>query len=293
MGASRRLRITHSTLSKQLRELEESLGAPLFDRNGKRLALNGFGRDARDYAAEIFRLSRELQDFARGRAVPTRSPLRVGVLSSLPKTFVCRLLEPALRASPEGRAQLRQLEAERMVELLQGGRLDLGLLDEVPAETASRGLHAHVLGETELLWYAAPALAARYRRAFPRSLAGAPLVLPPEGTPLRRSLEHWLLSQGIEPLARIECDDAGLLRALATAGHGILPVRAALRAEVEDLHGMRLVGPCEGVRERYFALSRERHVRHPAVALVLEHARRSLLAPAPPSKGRTRRSSGR
>src|SRR5581483_9416347 len=79
----------------------------------------------------------------------------------------------------------------------------------------------HVLGETGLSFMSAAALASRYRRGFPRSLSGAPFLLPAENTVLRRSLEQWFDAEGIHPLVRGEFGDPGLLKVFGQNGIGI------------------------------------------------------------------------
>jgi LysR family transcriptional activator of nhaA len=284
VGAASRLHLTHSTLSKQLRELEGRLGAPLFLRNGRRLVLTAFGRDVREYAADIARVGSELLEFAEGLRAPRRERLRVGVVSSMPKTLVIKLLQPALDREGHGSTLVRQLPRAELVALLSAGRLDVGLVDELPADAPSAKIHAHAMGETEVLWFAARELAARAKEGFPRSLATVPVALPMSGSSLRRQLDAWLVAEGVTMRPRAELEDAGLLRAFGVAGRGVIPVRSALRSEVEELHAMALVGPCHGVRERYYALSGERRVRHPAVVAILEGARASLLAPPTPRR---------
>jgi LysR family transcriptional activator of nhaA len=77
---------------------------------------------------------------------------------------------------------------------------------------------------------------------------------------------------------KAEVEDAGLLRVFGSAGRGVFPVRAALKAEVEDLQDVRLVGACDGLRESYYAVSSERRIRHRGVAAIIEGARARLLA---------------
>jgi LysR family transcriptional regulator, transcriptional activator of nhaA len=62
------------------------------------------------------------------------------------------------------------------------------------------------------------------------------------------------------------------------AGRGLFPVRAVLRTEVEETLGAVFVGKLEGLHERYYAVSAERRVRHPAVAALIESARARLAA---------------
>ncbi|MRG96942.1 LysR family transcriptional regulator [Polyangium spumosum] len=276
--AARSLGLTHSTLSAQLRTMEEFFGLPLFERRGRRLVLTPFGEEAASYASDIFRLGQELVDVARGRATRGREVLRVGVVSTLPKTLTHRLLDPALEALGSGDVQVRQDALARLVDSLVSGRLDMILSDDVPAGSPLTRGHAHFLGESEILLYASSSLAKKLRRRFPDSLDGMPFVFPSAVSGLRRRLDGWFAKRGISVSIRAELDDAGLLRVFGGAGRGIFPVRAALRAEVEDLHDVELVGACEGLREPYFALSTERRIKHPAVAALVRSARERLHA---------------
>ncbi|CAN5575426.1 LysR family transcriptional regulator [soil metagenome] len=282
--AARKLHLTHSTLSAQLRALEEQFGAPLFERRGKRLVLTSFGTDAVGYAADIFRLGQELTDVAHNRAEPGGETLRVGVVAAMPKTLVHNLLQPALEAFAHGVVNVRQDASPRLVESLIAGRLHLVLADEVPVPTASAKVHAHPLGETEIFLYGSAEHARKYKRGFPGSLQRAPMLLPPPSSSLRRRLDAWFAENDVVPAVKAEVDDAGILRAFGDAGLGVFAVRGALRAEVENVHRVSLIGRCEGVRERYYALSSERRIRHPAVVALVEHARKGLHSMTSPGR---------
>ncbi|HEX3593693.1 MAG TPA: LysR family transcriptional regulator [Polyangiaceae bacterium] len=281
--AARKLRLTHSTLSAQLRTLETHFGTPLFERRGKRLVLTSFGTDALNYATDIFRLGRELNDVARGASPSPRDVLRIGVVAGLPKTLTHHLLAPALDS---GTCVLlvRQDSPSTLLEALLAGRLHVVLMNEVPTAPFGASVHSHGLGETDILLYARTRLAQLGKRRFPESLSGLPFVLPPPGAPLRRRLDAWFVERGLTITVKAELEDAGLLRAFGSAGRGIFPVRAALRAEVEDLRGVQLVGACSGVRERYYAVTTERRILHEALAAIIEGARAELNATERPAK---------
>lgn len=268
--AARKLRLTHSTLSAQLRLLEEHLGTPLFERRGRRLVPTAFGLEAGGFADDIFRLGRELTDLARGRGKPGRDVLRVGVVPGLPKTLVHRLLGPALDQSARATAIVRQDTAEPLIESLAAGRLHVVLTNDVPPAIPAVRLRAQALGETEILFYAQGRIARTARRGFPGSLEGMPFVLPPPAAPLRRRLDAWFADHDVRVAVKVEVEDAGLLRAFGGAGRGIFPVRAALAAEVEDLHDVAMAGRCDGLRERYYAVTAERRTKHPAVAAIID-----------------------
>lgn len=290
--AAVRLRLSHSTLSTQLRALEAFLGAELFERRGRRLVLTPLGAEIAEYASEIFRMGAELVDVARGRAQGRPAPLRVGVVNALPKTLTYRLLEPAMRVESAAPTHVREDELERLIEELASHRLHLVLSDAPPPHGLAVRVHAHLLGETDVLLYGTQDLAARYREGFPQSLEGAPVLLPGPAASLRRGLERWFTDRGIRTRIEGELDDAGLLRVFGGAGRGLFPVRAALRTEVEEALSAVFVGRLDGLRERYYALSAERKVRHPGVVALIEHARSRLSSP-PPRAGSGRRKPGR
>lgn len=275
-AAARKLRLTHSTLSSQLRSLERHFGAALFERTAGRLVLTPFGVDAASYAEDIFRLGRELNDVARGKVSPGREVLRVGVVASLPKTLLQHLLAPALDAGAIAMVQVVQQGLPALLEGLAAGRLHLLISDDVPPAATSLRLHGHAIGETDILLYASARIAASLQGDFPACLERVPFVLPPPTLALRRKLDDWFLDQRLQIDVKAEVEDAGLLRAFGSAGRGVFPVRSALRAEVEDLHDVERLGRCKGVRERYFLLSTERRIKHPAIAALVEGARRGL-----------------
>ncbi len=278
--AAEQLHLTHSTLSAQLRSLEEFLGGPLFERRGRRLVLTPLGEEAASYADDIFRLGRELVDVARGRSSERKQALRVGIVSAMPKSVAYRLLQPGMAVPGYGHIIARQDNFDRLLEELGSGRLHLVLADGAPPEMGSQRVYAHLLGESGILLYGKKSLAAKYRRGFPASLEGAPMLVPTAQSSLRRLLDRWFVERELRVQIAGEFDDAGLMRVAGVHGQGLLPVRAALRAEVEDSRALELVGTFEGIVERYYLVSLERRVRHPAVGVLIDRARSDLAAPS-------------
>lgn len=287
--AAEQLRLTHSTLSAQLRALEQYLGGPLFERRGRRLLLTPLGEQAASYADDIFGLGAELVDVARRRTTERKQALRVGVVSSMPKSVAYRLLQPGMAVPGYGHLVARQDRFDRLLEELGSGRLHFVLADSAPPEAGGQRVYAHLLGESGVLLYGRATMAKRYRKSFPSSLAGAPMLLPAAPSALRRLLDRWFVDHQIRVRVAGEFDDAGLMRVAGLEGQGLLPVRSALRAEVEDTHRMDFVGVVDGVVERYYVISVERRVRHPAVSALVDRARVDL-AETPARRPKPRRS---
>ena len=81
-----KLRLAQPTISAQIRQLEESLGERLFQRQGRTLVPTDVGRIVYRYADEIFSIGRELQETLRGRPAGRPLQLTVGVANSVPNS---------------------------------------------------------------------------------------------------------------------------------------------------------------------------------------------------------------
>jgi LysR family transcriptional activator of nhaA len=274
--ASEQLGLAQPTVSGQLKSLEDSLGEKLFARAGRRLALTDVGRVVYRYADEIFSLGRELQDTLKDR--PTGRPVRfnVGVADVVPKLVAYRLLAPALALPDPVHVICREDKPERLLAELGVHSLDLVLSDAPVSPGVMVKAYSHLLGETEVAFFGTESLAAAHRRGFPRSLDGAPVLLPTQNTTLRRSLEQWLDHAGIRPRVVGEFEDSALLKVFGQAGKGLFPAAAVIESEVRAQYGVKLVGRLPEVKERFYALSAERRLKHPAVVAISAAARQKL-----------------
>ncbi len=273
--ASAELRVGQPTLSTQLKLLEAELGQPLFERHGRRLALTDAGRLALRYAEDIFRTGRELQQALRG-GPSGHVRLQVGVVQVLPKLMTQRLLEPALSVAPGMQLDCREGTADVLVQALALHDLDLVLTDGPVPQGSRARTHSHLLGQSGVSFFAAGKRVEALRRGFPRSLDGAPLLLPAEGSWLRRELDAWLQRHGVRPDVRGEFDDSALLKAFGAAGAGVFTAPTVIAEDVCKMYGVRRVGEADDLRERFYAVTVERRLRHPAVAALVESARERL-----------------
>jgi LysR family transcriptional activator of nhaA len=274
--AAEELRLAPSTISVQVRRLEESLSEKLLRKSGRRLVLTEMGRLVYGYADEIFSAGQEMVEAVRGR--PTGRPLRlvVGVADVVEKLVAQRLIEPALRLPQPVQVVCREASPAQLLDGLARHALDVLITDApVGPEVAVRAYN-HLLGESGVSFVAAPPLAAACRRGFPRSLDGRPMLLPTANMAIRRSLDQWFEERGVRPRVVGEFEDGALLREFGTAGHGVFVMPTMVEKALPRAYGLRAVGRTEAVRARVYAVSAERRIKNPAVAAICHTARPRL-----------------
>ncbi|MEZ4402839.1 MAG: LysR substrate-binding domain-containing protein [Kofleriaceae bacterium] len=276
--AGKLLRLSHPTLSGQVKKLEDALGVALFEKRGRKLALTETGKVAYRYAGEIFGLGAELREALRGHHQGTLR-LTVGVADAVPKYLVRRMLAPALAGPGLVTLVCREDRFDRLLADLAAHELDVVIADApVPPGAAVRAYN-HLLGESTVTVLAPPTLARGLRRGFPASLDGAPMLLPLTGSPLRRALGGWFARHGVVPRVVAEAEDSALLKAFAADGMGLVFVPTVIAAQVAQRYDLVVVGEAD-VRERFYAISVERRLVHPAVLAIRDGAKDELFSPA-------------
>ncbi|RDI64852.1 LysR family transcriptional regulator [Nocardia pseudobrasiliensis] len=209
------LGVPQSSLSRRLKALEQTLGVPLFQPVGRRVALTPAGRELHERMREPLRALGDAVDVVRGHADPEGGLVRFGFPLSLGPVSMPGLLAGFHAAAPRIRLQLVQAHGEALLEQIRDGRLDLAVVIPAPAE-----LPALVLGHQDIHLYVARdhRLAAR-KRVDLAELADEPFVANPPSYHLRQQLDSWCATAGFEPRVVFEITEFDTLRALV--GHGL------------------------------------------------------------------------
>lgn len=276
--ATQELHLTPSTISGQLKLLEDAIGEPLFHRVGRGLTLTETGHMVFQYADEIFTLGAELTARAKSGRVIAPPVLAVGVVNSIPKLITSRLLQPVFDHDLPIRLVCTEGSLEKLLGELAVHQLDLVLSDRpVPAGLSVKAF-SHMLGASEIALFASKGSTRAYEKNFPLSLNGAPILLPTADNPIRRALDDWFEQEGLSPRLVAEFEDSALMKAFGEAGNGIFPAPVAISGEVQRMYHARRIGSSLPVEEKYYAISPERKLKHPAVLKIIEAARERLLA---------------
>ena len=280
--AAAKLRLSQPTISAQVKMLEGALGERLLERQGRTLALTEVGRVVYRYADEIFTAGRELQETLKGRPSGRAIQFTVGVANAVPKLIAYRLLRPAIEGPEVVQITCREDHPDQLVAQLAVHALDV-VISDTPAPSHVRvKVFNHLLGESGTTFFAAGPLAQRIRRRFPRSLNDTPTLLPTVNTALRRALEQWFEAEDLHPPVAGEFEDSALLKAFGESGRAVFPSPTAIEREVCRHYRVAVVGRAPSVRERYYAISAERRLKHPGVLAITATARTELFSGVSP-----------
>ena len=277
-NASEILHLTPQTISGQLSELEYQIGTKLFQKAGRNLALTDAGRMVFNYAEEIFRLSTELEGVLDGRDPSAQLTLNVGIAMVVPKLLAYRILAPVLNLEQPVHLVCTEAPFVDLLADLSVHKIDLILADSPFSPGLNIRAYNHLLGESGITFFVREPDDKLYRDNFPQSLDNAPMLMPTTNCALRRSLELWFENFDVRPSVVAEFDDRALMKAFGEAAGGIFTSPTAVEDDVLDKYAVKVIGRSEEVRERFYAISAERKIKHPAISAITEAARQDLLS---------------
>jgi LysR family transcriptional activator of nhaA len=216
--AAEKLRVTQSAVSVQIKKLEDAMGHPLFEREGRGLRLTQAGRVTLDYADSIFSIGDELLGVLDGAADNAQKTLRVGVLATLSRNFQMGFLHPLLNREDVILA-LHAGTMDNLLERLEAHQLDIVLTNVIPTRHAGNSWVAHRLGEQSVSLIGQPRLGRP--RKLRQLLAQEPLVVPTAQSGIRTGFDALVEGLGVKPRIVAEVDDMAMLRLVARAHRGL------------------------------------------------------------------------
>lgn len=274
--ACKRLNLSQPALSLQLRTLEEAIGEQLFERVGRNLILTDVGKVTFRYAEEIFTLGKELTNTLTGNQTEHQIRLVVGIAEVVPKMVAYKLLKIAFEQFKHIKVVCWEGKLERLLGELALHALDIVISDSPVPFNVSIEAHSHLLGETPVTLFGTEPLARRYRRKFPDSLNGARIIVPTNNSMLRRGMEEWFRKHDITPFIVGEFEDGATMKAFGQEGHGLFPGSSIVAKEISRQYQVRTVGPITGLTERFYAITVDRRIKHPAVLTILNTAKHAV-----------------
>ena len=264
--AAQRLNVTPSSLSIQLKTLEEQLGHQLFERRGKSLVLTEAGRVALDYANAVFRSGHELLEALSGLS-PGRQLLRVGAVATVSRNFQIELLRPLLSRS-DTELIVHSGNLPELLKSLDEHRLDLVLSNNATPVYRDKDFVTTLLAEQPVSLVRRPP-ARRKSFKFPEDLNHVPLALPGRGSLLRSGFDAILGRAGIHPHIIAEVDDMTMLRLVARENPGVTLVPPVVVLDELNSKSLVEVFRVPKLKEQFFAITQKRRFPNPLLSPLL------------------------
>lgn len=266
--ASKHLRLSPSSLSIQLRQLEEIFEQRLFDRSKQNLILTGTGRLVFEYAAEIFRLGAEMMEAVKGRKEAGPLRLNLGILDSIPKAIAHEFVVAAYTID-ECFVSVVEAGSEELLNSLRGHALHLTLTNSHAPMTSKADLFSRCVADLPVAVFGAPQFAF-LRDNFPQSLNAQPFILPTLDSKLRNDIEHYFERSNLTPRIIGESQESELDKRLASSGHALIAMSSyGIEPEVEAGKLIE-IGVLETLREQIWLTGVKAHVINPIAAQLLE-----------------------
>jgi LysR family transcriptional activator of nhaA len=270
-----RLRVAQSALSSQIHQLEEQLGCPLFDRNGRRLVLTEAGRIALAYAEEIFTAGTQMvATLERGRS--QEQPIRIGAVATLSRNFQESFVKPLL-TEPNVRLCLESGLLADLLHRLGNHALDLVLSNRAPLRDAGGKLQCRRIARQQV------SIVGSERRTsflFPRDLDGVPMILPGRESEIRGEFDAMCEQLGVHIRILAEVDDMATMRLLARDTHALALLPTVVVRD--ELREGELQEQCAvpGLFETFYAITAQRMFEHPLIETALARDEHDLLETA-------------
>jgi len=266
--AAEKLRLGQPTLSTQLKQLEDSVGRPLFERKNRSLILTEAGKIALDYAENIFRAGDELLQVLEDGAVSGRTDVKIGALDSVPKRLLSSLVRAALK---ENNVTVSLLEGrgDELFRELFAHQLDLIVSNYPPASLEFGRIYSRSLAKVPVAVFASAKFAG-LKKKFPESLNGQPFILPTAHSKLRHDLDHYFKVNGLRIIPIVETQDTSLQKLLGIDGFGLIPLPEFTAKDLVGEKKLVKLGILQDVREEFWLISAARKIENPIAARMMK-----------------------
>ena len=275
--AAERCFVSQPTLSAQLKKLEEYLGVQLIERQPNNVSLTEAGQQIVSRARRILEASEEVVTLARSHRDPLAGRLRVALLPTIGPYLLPRISQAWRKSLPRLELQLYEYQTSQMLEKLQGGEIDVGIL-ALPVDL--EGLEARELF-IEPFIVALPDQHKLAKRESLRTddLKGETLLLLEDG--------HCLRDQALEVCSRVDVHEKQDFRATSLETLRQMVATGAGVTLLPELASRGAYGNAKGVTIRPFtkpapvrhvgAVWRKTTARGPAIEaickLISDHAK--------------------
>jgi LysR family transcriptional regulator, transcriptional activator of nhaA len=210
--AANNLHVSQSSLSAQIKQLEESMGQQLFSRQHRKLVLTDVGKIAYSYAESIFNKGDELEALLTKGWQAEHQVIRVGMLSTMSRNFVESFFKPLMN-NPNIKLIIAARGQANLLNELSNHEFDVVLTNIEVRGSTKQQWQCHQLAQRPVSVIGPPGLALSAK--FGDAYSDSDWVLPVATSPIRAAFDGLCAQFQFQPNIVAEADDMAMLRLLA------------------------------------------------------------------------------
>lgn len=219
--AAEELHLSQPAVSMQVKQLEESVGLPLFEQLGKKIYLTDAGKEMHHYSREIGQKLQEAENVLEEMRGLQRGKLVISMVSNA-NYFIPRLLSVFCQRFPGIAVNLDVANREKLLKQLADNEMDLGIMGQPPEEADSV---AEPFLDNPLVVIAPPSHPlAKEKRISVEKLGGETFLLREKGSGTRIAMERIFTQRGIAPPQGMEMSTTEAVKQAVAAGMGLAVV---------------------------------------------------------------------
>lgn len=251
--AAAQIHTSQSAVSTQIKQLENRLGKPLFDRHGRNLELNATGQQIFTYADNIFGLGEQMLGWLEGRAGDAIR-VRMGSVSTMSRNFQVNWLRPLFR-DPAVILSVDSGSLQLLVERLLRHQLDVVLANEPVPSDPAHPVSSSFLGSQVISLVGRADRWSGTTLQVPQDLDDVEMAMPSTRHSVRTQFDALCFSAGVRPRLRAEIDDMTMLRLVARDSEWITVLPEVVVQDELRSGELTHVGESSQLTEHFYAIT--------------------------------------
>lgn len=239
-GASGALFITQSTLSQQIKQLEDELGIPLFDRIAKRVRLTEAGKTFLPYAIKTVKDASDGKDMLKDLMNLNTGTLTIGVTYGLTSLLTKAIIDFSQRY-PKIQIEIVFGTTQELLKKLDHSLIDMMLSFSQEEKSGSYKTQRLFSSCLALIVHATHPLAAKKQISI-KQLDKLPLILPSGGFSIRNYLDLLLSRHNLQPEIQMEINDINMLLQLVDSGQWVTILMGSSIFNHPNLKAVKITG---------------------------------------------------
>ncbi len=253
--ASSQLLLTQAAVSMALAELERLAGAPLFQRQGRRLILNDRGRRILPEVRDVLTKVKKIEQFLDESIGEPRGTLNVGASTTIGNYILPAMVAEFSGMFPKARALLHIGNALQIEKALENGELDIGLIEGIP-HAGSLNIIPWKKDELVIIVGREHDWASK-GKTTPSMLKNAPWIMREKGSGTREIFEAAMAKKGINFSIALELGHTEAIKKAVEAGLGVGCLsRMAVQRELDNGWLVEIASPLD-LRRTLLVLTRK------------------------------------